>query len=96
MEIYSVKGELNLFFFVSRGIVAKKRGSTEDFKTTIRDPTVKNFIASITFTDLERDNTLSNTVTVNLSFKDSQAGTAMADSLSREKLKMRRSGARNK
>ena len=80
MEIYSANGSLIRSSSFPDGFVAKKRGGTEDFKTTIRDPTVKNLIANITFTDLEREDTLSNTVTVNLSFKGSQVGTAMADS----------------
>lgn len=80
MEIYSANGSLIRSSSFPDGFVAKKRGGTEDFKTTIRDPTVKNLIANITFTDLEREDTLSNTVRVNLSFKGSQAGTAMADS----------------
>lgn len=80
MEIYSANGSLIRSSSFPDGFVAKKRGGTEDFKTTIRDPTVKNLIANITFTDLERAETLSNTVTVNLSFKGSQVGTAMADS----------------
>jgi hypothetical protein len=80
MEIYTANGSLIRSSSFPDGFVAKKRGGTEDFKTTIRDPTIKNLIANITFTDLERTDTLSNTVTVNLSFKDSQNGTSVADS----------------
>ena len=80
MEIYSVNGSLIRSSSFPDGFVAKKTRGPEDFKTTIRDPTIKNLIANVTFIDLEGTDTLSNTVTVNLSFKDSQAGTAISDS----------------
>ena len=70
MKIFSSNGSLIHSSSFPLGFVAKERG-TEDFKTTITDPASKKLIANVTLIDLDRRNTLSNTVTANLSFQES-------------------------
>jgi hypothetical protein len=71
MKIYSSNGTLIHSSSFPEGFVAKKKGGTEDFKTTIRDPAIKDLLANVTFIDLDKKDTLSNTVTANLSFQES-------------------------
>jgi len=71
MELYSSNGTLIHSSSFPEGFVAKKEGGTEDFKTTIRDPSIKNLIANVTFVDIDKKDTLSNTVTANLSLQES-------------------------
>ena len=71
MKIYSSNGTLVHSSSFPDGFTAKKKGGSEDFKTTIRDPDLKDLIANITFVDLEKDSTLSNTVTTNLHLQES-------------------------
>jgi hypothetical protein len=71
MELYSSNGTLIHSSSFPEGFVAKKKGGTEDFKTTIRDPSIKNLIANVTFVDIDKKDTLSNTVTANLSLQES-------------------------
>jgi hypothetical protein len=71
MKVYSSNGTLVHSSSFPDGFIAKKKGGSEDFKTTIRDPDLKDLIANITFVDLEKDSTLSNTVTTNLHLQES-------------------------
>jgi hypothetical protein len=71
MRIYSSNGTLIHSSSFPDGFVAKKKGGTEVFRTTITDPAIKNLMANVTFIALERKNILSNTVTANLSFQES-------------------------
>jgi len=71
MELYYSNGTLIHSSSFPEGFVAKKEGGTEDFKTTIRDPSIKNLIANVTFVDIDKKDTLSNTVTANLSLQES-------------------------
>ena len=48
---------------------AKKKGGTENFKTTIRDPTIQSLTANVTFTDIKKTETVSNVLTTNLHAK---------------------------
>ena len=57
----------------ANGFTAKKKGGEEEFKTTIRDPTVQSLTANVTFTDLKKTETISNAVTTNLQLKKSAA-----------------------
>jgi hypothetical protein len=71
MKVYSSNGTLVHSSSFPDGFIAKKKGGSEDFKTTIRDPDLKDLVANITFVDLEKDSTLSNTVTTNLHLQES-------------------------
>ena len=66
MKIYSSNGTLIHSTSFPDGFNAKKKGGVEELKTTIRDPTLEQVIANVTFTDLKKTETLSNTVTANL------------------------------
>jgi hypothetical protein len=71
MKVFSSNGTLIHSSSFPEGFEAKKKGGTEDFKTTIRDPDLKELIANVTFVDLEKNNILSNTVTAKLSLQES-------------------------
>jgi hypothetical protein len=66
MKIYSSNGTLIHSTSFPDGFNAKKKGGVEELKTTIRDPTLEHATANITFTDLKKTETLSNTVTAKL------------------------------
>ena len=66
MKIYSSNGTLIHSTSFPDGFTAKKKGGVEELKTTIRDPTLGQVIAKVTFTDLKKTETFSNTVTVKL------------------------------
>jgi hypothetical protein len=66
MKIYSSNGTLIHSTSFPDGFNAKKKGGVEELKTTIRDPTLEHVIANVTFTDLKKTETLSNTVIANL------------------------------
>lgn len=66
MSIYSPNGSLIRHSSFSDGFEAKKNGGTVDFKTTIRDPDIKELVANVTFTDLSKEKVLSNSVSTNL------------------------------
>ena len=68
MKIYSSNGTLIHSTSFPDGFTAKKKGGVEELKTTIRDPTLEHIIANVTFTDLKKTETFSNTVTANLVF----------------------------
>jgi len=68
MKIYSSNGTLIHSTSFPDGFNAKKKGGVEELKTTIRDPTLEHVIANVTFTDLKKTETLSNTITANLVF----------------------------
>lgn len=72
MKIYSENGTLVHSSSFPEGFIAKKKGGTEVFRTTIRDPTVTNLLANVTFIDFARQDTLSNTVTANLTMQQSE------------------------
>jgi hypothetical protein len=69
MKVYSSNGTLIHSSSFPDGFVAEKKGGTEDFKTTIRNPGLKDLIANVTFVDLEKDSTLSNTVTTEVNLQ---------------------------
>ena len=71
MKVYSSNGTLIHSSSFPDGFVAEKKGGTEDFKTTIRNPGLKDLIANVTFVDLEKDSTLSNTVTTEVNLQES-------------------------
>ena len=66
MKIYSSNGTLIHSTSFPDGFNAKKKGGVEELKTTIRDPTLEHVVANVTFTDLKKTETLSNTVTAKL------------------------------
>ena len=61
MKIYSLNGTLIHSTSFPDGFNAKKKGGVEELKTTIRGPTLEHVIANVTFTDLKKTQTLSNT-----------------------------------
>jgi hypothetical protein len=69
MKIYSANG--TLIHSTSEGFDVKKRGGVVELKSTIRDPTLNEVIANVTFTDLKKTETLSNTVTTKLVLNES-------------------------
>jgi hypothetical protein len=75
MKIYSSNGTLIHSTSFPDGFIAKKKGGVEELKTTIRDPTLEHVIANITFTDLKKTETLSNTVIANLEFNQTSVQT---------------------
>ena len=78
MKVYSSNGSLIHSSSFPDGFEAKKKGGTEDFKTTIRDPELKDLVANVTFVDLEKDSTLSNTVTTKLNLQESNSSSLTA------------------
>jgi hypothetical protein len=81
MKIYSENGTLVHSSSFPEGFIAKKKGGTEDFRTTIRDPTVTNLLANVTFIDFARQDTLSNTVTANLTMQGDNQTQSVSDEL---------------
>jgi hypothetical protein len=71
MKVFSSNGTLIHYSSFPDGFVAEKKGGTEDFKTTIRNPELKELIANVTFVDLEKDSTLSNTVSTEANLQES-------------------------
>ncbi len=71
MKIYSANGTLIHSTSFPEGFDAKKRGGVEELKTTIRDPTLNEVRANVTFTDLKKTETISNTVTTKLVLNES-------------------------
>ena len=74
MKIYSSNGTLIHSTSFPDGFNAKKKGGVEELKTTIRDPTLEHVIANVTFTDLKKTETLSNTVTAKLDLNQTSGG----------------------
>ena len=66
MKIYSANGTLIHSTSFPEGFDAKKRGGEEELKTTLNE-----VIANVTFTDLKKTETLSNTVTTKLVLNES-------------------------
>jgi hypothetical protein len=66
MKIYSTNGTLIHSTSFPAGFDAKKKGGEEELKTTIRDPSLNQVIANVTFTDLKKTETLSNILTTEL------------------------------
>jgi hypothetical protein len=75
MKIYSSNGTLIHSTSFPNGFNAKKKGGVEELKTTIRDPTLEHVIANVTFTDLRKTETLSNTVTAKLDLNQTSSQT---------------------
>ena len=75
MKIYSSNGTLIHSTSFPDGFNAKKKGGVEELKTTIRDPTLERVIAIVTFTDLKKTETLSNTVTAKLDLNQTNSKT---------------------
>jgi hypothetical protein len=75
MKIYSSNGTLIHSTSFPDGFNAKRKGGVEELKTTIRDPTLEHAIANITFTDLKKTETLSNTVTAKLDLNQTSGQT---------------------
>ena len=75
MKIYSLNGTLIHSTSFPDGFNAKKKGGVEELKTTIRDPTLEHVIANVTFTDLKKTETLSNTVTAKLDLNQTSGKT---------------------
>jgi len=72
MKLYSTNGSL-IHSSSFPGGSHQKKGGSEDFKTTIKDPTIQSLIANVTFTNLKKTETLSNVVTAKLRLKSAGA-----------------------
>lgn len=79
MKIYAENGTLVHSSSFPEGFIAKKKGGTEVFRTTIRDPTVTNLMANITFIDFARQETLSNTLTANITMQGDNQTQSVSD-----------------
>jgi hypothetical protein len=79
MKLYSTNGSLIHSSSFPDGFTAKKKGGTEDFKTTIRDPAIQSLTANVTFTDLKKTETVSNVLTTNLQLKNLSVPIATPD-----------------
>ncbi len=75
MKIYSPNGTLIHSTSFPNGFDAKNKGGVEELKTTIRDPSIKQIVANVTFTDLKKTETLSNTITATLNLNKSSTQT---------------------
>lgn len=75
MKIYSSNGTLIHSTSFPDGFNAKRKGGVEELKTTIRDPTLEHVIANVTFTDLKKTETFSNTVTAKLDLNQTSGQT---------------------
>ena len=80
MKLYSTNGSLIYSSSFSDGFTAKKKGGTEDFKTTIRDPTIQSLTANANFTDIKKSETISNVITTSLQLKKLSLTSATPDS----------------
>jgi hypothetical protein len=78
MKLYSTNGSLIHSSSFPDGFTAKKKGGTEDFKTTIRDPTIQSLTANVTFTDIKKT-AVSNVLTTNLQLKKLSVPVATPD-----------------
>jgi hypothetical protein len=76
MKLYSTNGSLIHSSSFPDGFTAKKKGGTEDFKTTIRDPTIQSLTANVTFTDIKKSDAISNIITTHLQLKKLPASAA--------------------
>ena len=76
MKLYSTNGSLIHSSSFADGFTAKKKGGTEDFKTTIRDPAIQSLTANVTFTDIKKSDAISNVVTTQLQLKKLPASAA--------------------
>jgi hypothetical protein len=79
MKLYSSNGTLIHSSSFPDGFVAKSKGGVEELKTTIRDPTLDQVIANVTFTDLKKKETLSNTLTAKLFLNESSGSNNSAN-----------------
>jgi len=66
MKLYSTNGSLIHSSSFPDGFTAKKKGGTEEFKTTIRDSTIQSLTANVTFTDIKKSDAISNVITSHL------------------------------
>ena len=79
MKLYSTNGSLIHSSSFPDGFTAKKKGGSEDFKTTIRDPTIRSLTANVTFTDMKKSDAISNVITTHLQLKKLPASAAASD-----------------
>ena len=79
MKLYSTNGSLIHSSSFPDGFTAKKKGGSEDFKTTIRDPAIRSLTANVTFTDIKKTETVSNVLTTNLQLKKLSVPVATPD-----------------
>jgi hypothetical protein len=74
MEIYAPNGTLVRTSSYPNGFVAHTSGGVEGLETTIKDPTVQSILANVTFRNLDKTETLSNELRVDLNL--GEEGTA--------------------
>jgi hypothetical protein len=69
MEVYAQNGTLIRTSSYPNGFIVQSSSGIEGVETTLRDPTVQSVTANLTFTNAEKTETLSNTLTVNLTLE---------------------------
>ena len=79
MKLYSTNGSLIHSSSFPDGFTAKKKGGTEEFKTTIRDSTIQSLTANVTFTDMKKSDAISNVITSHLQLKKLPASVTTSD-----------------
>jgi hypothetical protein len=79
MKLYSTNGSLIHSSSFPDGFTAKKKGGSEDFKTTIRDPTIQSLTANVTFTDIKKSDAISNVIMTHLQLKKLPGSAATSD-----------------
>lgn len=79
MKLYSTNGSLIHSSSFPDGFTAKKKGGTEEFKTTIRDSTIQSLTANVTFTDIKKSDAISNVITSHLQLTKLPASVTTSD-----------------
>src|SRR6476469_3240664 len=79
MKLYSTNGSLIHSSSFPDGFTAKKKGGTEEFKTTIRDSTIQSLTANVTFTDIKKSDAISNVITSHLKLTKLPASVTTSD-----------------
>jgi hypothetical protein len=74
MEVYAPNGTLIRTSSYPQGFIAQSSGGVEGLETTIRDTTLQNVTANVTFTSADKTEALSNNLRVNLNL--GEEGTA--------------------
>jgi hypothetical protein len=70
MEVYAPNGTLIRTSSYPQGFIAQSSGGVEGLETTIRDTTLQNVTANVTFTSADKTEALSNNLRVNLNLDE--------------------------
>ena len=78
MKVYALNGTLIRTTSYPNGFIAQNSDGKAELKTTITDQTVESVTANITFTDLNKTETISNEITTNLDLTATSTTTPVA------------------